>query len=148
MTGECTWNAPCLGTACLHQPQDYVVALENNLTYYVKWSLSKNIPHIRTWAKPPGYLRCSRCLKNLALLRCTSLPGAFCFYCFQATFAAEDFVHDTSTLCRVHPIGCDVCKHGKLASWRCAEDDNKFSSLAACASCFRRMAPNNKWLRL
>ena len=145
-TKTCSWGAPRRGVGFLLSPQDYVVALEGDRPYYVKWSLSPEIPHVRTWTKPPGYLRCSSCLKHLALLCCAATPGAFCFNCFRSSFEAEEFVHDMNRLQRVGPIRCGVCKQqDRLAAWRCMKDKR---GLSACVHCFERIAASTGWLRL
>jgi len=147
-TKELSWNAPSRGADFLHEPQDYIVALEADQIYYVKWSLSPEVPHVRTRVKPCGYLRCSVCLKHLALLSCAVAPGAYCFHCFRTSFAAEEFVHEIRTVQRVRPIKCGVCKQERPAAWRCIRDGRKPSGRAACVYCFERMAANTGWLRL
>lgn len=148
-TGECTWTAPRRGATFLHSPQDYVVALENDQVYYVKWTTSVETPHVRTWIKPPGYLRCTKCLHNLALLCYAPVPGVFCFRCFRDTFDPEEFVYDTDIQQRVEPIICSVCNQGNLAAWRCTEtDSSRLPGIMACVRCFQRMASARAWLRL
>ena len=149
-TGECTWTPPRNGASFLHYPQDYVVALENEHVYYVKWSTSPEKPHVRTWTKPSGYLRCTSCLQNLALVRCVTASGAFCFRCFRDTFDDAIFMHHFNRQQRVEPISCGVCSLGKLAAWRCTEDESTsmHASLVACTRCFERMTSNRLWLRL
>jgi len=148
-TGECTWTPPRRGFTVLHAPQDYVVALENDQPYYVKWSTSRETPHVRTWIKPPGYLRCTRCLFNLALLRCVSISGVFCFHCFRDTFDPEGFVHNADIQERVDPIICNMCSRDNLAAWRCIDNDSpSFVGIVACIRCFERLASARSWLRL
>ena len=147
--GECTWTPPSRGASVLHPPQDYVVALEDNNLYYVKWSVSSLKPHIRTWTKPAGYLRCTSCLQNLALLRCEATPGVFCFRCFRDTFQATDFLRDDHQQQRVGPIFCEICHHDRLAAWWCAVDAKcAKSSRVVCGHCHQRLGDAKGWLRL
>ena len=146
-TGECTWTPPRRGVSFLHPPQDYVMALENDNLYYVKWSISSQKPHIRTWTKPAGYLRCTSCLQNLALISCTAASGAFCFRCFRGTFDAVSFLHGSNRQQRVGPVMCGVCKKARLAAWRCT-GDARYAGLAACVKCYERLAATRTWLRL
>lgn len=135
-THECAWKRP-RGGECLHAPQDYVLAHENDRVYFVKWSMSPDEAHLRMWNKPPGYLRCTRCLQNIALLECVDTPGVFCFACFRGSFNAYDFASGVRKQRRVRPVGCSLCAQGRPASWRCMKAQHNVH-IYLCSLCFQR----------
>lgn len=147
-TGECTWIAPRHGAGVLHFPQDYVLAQDNDRVYFVRWSISPDKAHLRMWKKPPGYLRCTKCLQNIALLECNTIAGAYCFRCFRDTFEDRDFVRNNAkNQRRIFPIACSMCKQGRVAGWR--RTNFAETSIAACTSCFARIGDGDgQWLRV
>lgn len=148
-TGECTWSPPRYAEF-LHYPQDYVLAHENDLIYFVKWSTCREGAHLRTWRKPPGYLRCTQCLQNLALLKCAAASGVFCFRCFRNSFNDLDFACGVQKQQRVTPIMCSICTQGRVASWRCTErpGGNRLAGLVVCVHCCERMGADCAWSRI
>lgn len=148
-TGECSWTPPRYAE-CLHYPQDYVLAHKNNLIYFIKWSISREGVHLRTWKKPPGYSRCTQCLQNLALLTYTAASGVFCFRCFRSTFDAHDFTHGVKKQQRVGPIMCSMCTQERVASWRCTErpGESGLAGLTVCVHCCDRMGADCAWSRI
>ena len=146
-THECAWKPPS-GGECLHAPQDYVLAHENDRVYFVKWSMSPDEAHLRMWNKPPGYLRCTRCLQNIALLECLDTPGVFCFACFRETFNSYDFASGVRKQRRVRPVGCSLCAQGRPASWRCVKAQHNVH-VYLCSLCFQRSEhPGGAWSRI
>lgn len=63
-----------------------------------------DVPVECRWDKPPGFPRCSSCLRNLAAHRIQGDKRRLCFTCFRAEHAPVEFI----TRCGYEPLVWEV----------------------------------------